>query len=276
MDTSDGACRVIISVPLNMPGCYISQSISGSELQGQRTLFLKIIGAALVGIVAVGLFLMMLMDRMIHTPVARLRDKIRRIAQGDFSREPSIEWDHELGDIGKGINDLSESVTSLMNKRIEDEKQKQGLEYKMLQSQINPYFIYNTLSSIKWMATIQGADGIAENSIFHGIEPKGGTGRVTVRARYEDGGTKHRNIRIDVTDNGVGISPEKAAQILTDSNDSQADFFREIGVSNVHKRLQYEFGNEYGITVESIVGEYTTMSILIPEASIDVRSAGAD
>lgn len=346
VDTSDGACRVIISVPLNMPGCYISQSISGSELQGQRTLFLKIIGAALVGIVAVGLFLMMLMDRMIHTPVARLRDKIRRIAQGDFSREPSIEWDHELGDIGKGINDLSESVTSLMNKRIEDEKQKQDLEYKMLQSQINPHFIYNTLSSIKWMATIQGADGIAEmttalsrllksiskgtrllvpireelafledyctiqnyryggtisfalkvddptiydrgilrftlqplveNSIFHGIEPKGGAGRVTVRARYEDGGSRHRNIRIDVTDNGVGISPEKAAQILTDSNDSQADFFREIGVSNVHKRLQYEFGNEYGITVDSIVGEYTTMSILIPEASIDVRSAGAD
>lgn len=49
-----------------------------------------------------------------------------------------------------------------MNKRIEDEKQKQDLEYKMLQSQINPHFIYNTLSSIKWMATIQGADGIAE------------------------------------------------------------------------------------------------------------------
>lgn len=344
VDTSDGTGRIIISVPLDMPGCYISQSISASELQGQRILFLKIIGAALVGIMAVGLLLMMLMDRMIHTPVARLRDKIQRIAQGDFSREPSIEWNHELGDIGRGINDLSESVTSLMNRRIEDEKQKQDLEYQMLQSQINPHFIYNTLNSIKWMATIQGAGGIAEmttalsrllksiskgtrllvpireelafledyftiqnyryggtitfvlkvddpaiydsrivrftlqplveNSIFHGIEPKGGTGRITVHACYEDSKAKHRNIRIDVTDDGVGMPPQKAAQILTDSSDNRADFFREIGVSNVHKRLQYEFGDEYGITVESIVGEYTTMSIRIPETTGE--NAGTD
>ncbi len=71
-------------------------------------------------------------------------------------QDPSVEWDHELGDIGRGINDLSENVSELMEKRLEDEKQKQDLEYKMLQSQINPHFLYNTLNSIKWMATIQG------------------------------------------------------------------------------------------------------------------------
>ena len=49
-----------------------------------------------------------------------------------------------------------------MERRLEDEKQKQDLEYKMLQSQINPHFLYNTLNSIKWMATIQGANGISE------------------------------------------------------------------------------------------------------------------
>lgn len=335
--TPDGARRIIISSPLDMPGCYISQSISVSELQGQRILFLKIIGAALVGIVAVGMLLMLLMDRMIHTPVAMLRDKLQRIARGDFSREPSIEWNHELGDIGRGINNLSESVTLLMDRRLEDEKQRQDLEYQMLQSQINPHFIYNTLNSIKWMAAIQGANGIAEmttafsrllksiakgtrllvpireelafledyftiqnyryggtitfalevdepsiydskilrftlqpfveNSIFHGIEPGGGTGRITVHACYEDAGEGRRDIRIDITDDGVGIPPQKAAELFEDNGDNRADFFREIGVSNVHKRLQYEFGSAYGVTVESVVGEYTTVSVRIPETT---------
>lgn len=39
---------------------------------------------------------------------------------------------------------------------------KKDLEYQILQSQINPHFLYNTLNSIKWMATIQNADGIAD------------------------------------------------------------------------------------------------------------------
>ena len=53
-------------------------------------------------------------------------------------------------------------MVSLMDRKVEDEKQKKDLEYRILQSQIKPHFLYNTLNSIKWMATIQNAPGIAE------------------------------------------------------------------------------------------------------------------
>ena len=115
-----------------------------------------ILACILIGILSIGILLMILMNRMITVPVSKLQTRMVRIAGGDFSRDPSVEWEHELGDIGRGINDLSENVSELMEKRLEDEKQKQDLEYKMLQSQINPHFLYNTLNSIKWMATIQG------------------------------------------------------------------------------------------------------------------------
>ena len=120
----------------------------------------------------------------------------------------------------------------------------------------------NSLEIIKF--TLQP---LVENAIFHGIEPKGCAGKITIHVSYET--SDNRNIRIDVTDDGVGMSSEKAKQILLTNSDSSADFFREIGVSNVHKRLQYEFGEEYGITIESVEGQYTTMSIHIPKSKSD-------
>lgn len=332
---SNNTHKIMISTPLDMPGCYITQSISHRELNSQLMNFVKILIATLIGIMTIGIGLVFIMNRMINVPVRKLQDKMFRIAEGDFSHDPSIEWDHELGEIGRGINALSENVYLLMNKRLEDEKQKKDLEYKMLQSQINPHFLYNTLNSIKWMATIQGANGIAEmttalsrllksiskgtsllvdireelsllenyftiqsyryggtitmkievedealysseiikftlqplveNAIFHGIEPTGSTGTIVIHVGYELlSENTEPSIRIDVTDDGVGMSQEKAQQILQSNSDNSADFFREIGVSNVHKRLQYEFGEEYGITIASVEGEFTTMSIHIP------------
>lgn len=332
-----GGSRLVVTSPLNMPDCYISQSISNSELRNHRFLLWMILCGTLISIVGIGILLMLILNRMINVPVSKIRAKMLRVAEGDFGRDPSIEWNHELGDIGKGINDLSENVYLLMNKRLEDEKQKKDLEYKMLQSQINPHFIYNTLNSIKWMASIQGSTGISEmttalakllksiskgtsllvsieeelsllqdyftiqsyryggtitmniqledksflacriikftlqplveNAIFHGIEPKG-TGHIGIHI-FSEKLTEDSpdSIRIDVTDDGVGMSPEKAEQVLLSNDDSSTDFFREIGVSNVHKRLQYEFGEAYGITIKSVEGEYTTMSIHIPNTT---------
>ncbi len=330
---SQGINRLVVTVPLDMPDCYISQSISLWELRNQRLLLFCILGALLVSVLGIGTILMVVLNRMIHIPVSRIRSKMLRVAEGDFSRDPSIEWNHELGEIGRGINDLSENVIQLMNRMLQEEKEKQELEYRMLQSQVNPHFVYNTLNSIKWMASIQGADGICEmttalaklmksiskgtsllvpireefalledyftiqryryggtitlefqveeetildcpilkftlqplveNAIFHGIEPKG-AGHISIHALRETDASPGV-IRIDVTDNGVGMSPEKAGQILASRQESSTDFFREIGVSNVHQRLQYEFGPSYGISVHSKEGCYTTMTIRIPD-----------
>jgi two-component system sensor histidine kinase YesM len=217
-----------------------------------------------------------------------------------------------------------------MNQRIKDERQKKDYEYKMLQSQINPHFLYNTLNSIKWMATIQNAPGIAEmttalsrllkniskgttslvslkqelsllndyftiqqyryggtiklhyniedesltscqilnftlqplveNAIFHGIEPKGNAGNIEIHI-YQDQNT---DIHIDVTDDGVGMDPDVAARLLDSEAPTESSFFKEIGIRNVHKRLQYEFGSNYGLSVTSLPDQFTTISILLP------------
>ena len=77
---------------------------------------------------------------MINHPVQELQVRMKHISEGIFERDSSIEWQHELGDIGRSINDLAEDVKTLMDQRIRDENEKREYEYKMLQSQINPQF----------------------------------------------------------------------------------------------------------------------------------------
>lgn len=101
---------------------------------------------------------------------------------------------------------------------------------------------------------------IVENAIFHGIEPKGSAGTIAIHI-YQDA---HTDVHIDVTDDGIGMEPEVADHLLDHDSSAGSSFFKEIGVSNVHKRLQYEFGNSYGLHITSKKGEFTTVSILLP------------
>ena len=333
---SNGELRYAVSCPLGNSGWRITQLLSNQSHLAQRSVYNDILAVIVVTICIAGLILYLILSRLINRPVMQLKNRVQAISQGDFSRDTSIEWEDELGMIGKGINQMSENVKSLMDKKVEDEKQKKDLEYQILQSQINPHFLYNTLNSIKWMATIQGANGIAEmttalsrlmkniskgsntqiplkkeldlvkdyfliqqyryggsvtldfqieheelyrclihhfslqpmveNALFHGIEPKGCAGKILISAWEDEAEDGTRLLKISVTDNGVGMTEETMKKVLSGELDSSAEFFRHVGVNNVNKRIQYEFGEQYGITIESATGEdsYTTMTITLP------------
>lgn len=100
---------------------------------------------------------------------------------------------------------------------------------------------------------------LVENSIFHGLEPKGGIGNITIHLSYVN-----NNINIEIIDDGIGIPPDKLSQIQNQTTNDKNDFFKEIGISNVNRRIQYEFGEEYGIFIHSVEGSGTTMQIIIP------------
>lgn len=324
---------LLVCRSLSQDNCYIIQTLSQRELKNQKQILVFIWIIILVIMFLIAIFLGCILHVSIGIPVRKMRRQLSQISDGDFTPSAEIEWNNELGDIGRGINFLAGSIERLIDTRIADAREKKDLEYKVLQSQINPHFLYNTLNSIKWMATIQGATGICEmttslsrllrsiskgtrlliplseeialvkdyfniqnyrygntinfeiccedntlldaliikftlqpiveNAIFHGLEPKGGSGmiRVTIHSMANAGFSQ---LEIIVWDNGVGITPEKASRLLTSNGDSSSEFFREIGIYNVHKRLQYEFGSAYGIQIDSVVGEYTAMHILIP------------
>ena len=326
--------QLMVRYPIGVHDLYLIEIIPNGPLQRQIPYLSDSLVISLLAILVLGLLLAFLLHRMITPPITALQNRITKISSGDFSFDPAIEWNNELGDIGRGINSMSASVTALMDHRLEDEKQKQDLEYRMLQNQINPHFIYNTLNSIKWMATIQHAPGIAEmvtalsrllksvsksnerlvplyeefallndyftiqqyryggtitldvsyiedeklnhscliprftlqplveNAIFHGIEPKGSAGEVTLRVERD---TTNGDVLIRLTDDGIGMTAEQAAKALQEPGPEEAAAkYRHVGMWNVHKRLQYSFGEAYGLSIESEPGVGTTVMVRLP------------
>ncbi|MBQ1310626.1 MAG: sensor histidine kinase [Blautia sp.] len=154
----------VVSYTLPEQDWTISILPSDKELHSRSLFYLLVISLIFLLILMAGFLMSWVLRRVITKPVTALLEKIGRVGRGDFSRDPDIEWNNELGDIGIGINELSLNVSALMEKKVQDEKERQELEYRVLQSQINPHFMYNTLNTIKWMAAIQGADGIADMS----------------------------------------------------------------------------------------------------------------
>lgn len=109
-----------------------------------------------------GLLLSVAFTNQMKKPIDRLIAHIQNIAVGDFRQNIAIEGDDEIGQIGKTINHMSGHIDRLMEQRLEDANEKNRLELKMLQAQINPHFLYNTLDSIKWIAVIQKNSGIVK------------------------------------------------------------------------------------------------------------------
>ena len=91
---------------------------------------------------------------------------------------------------------------------------------------------------------------IVENSIKHGLEPKLGEGRITIRSTRAEG-----HAIIDVIDNGVGVGPDAASRVKGTG----------IGLRNVNERLRVIYGSNYQLQLDSLPGGGTCARIVIPE-----------
>jgi len=101
---------------------------------------------------------------------------------------------------------------------------------------------------------------LIENAIVHGLEPRSGPGLLEISA-----GSEGRDLLIAVRDDGVGMDELRLEELAARLNE-QSDTLDEthIGIKNVHERIQYYFGEQYGIRIVSRPGEGTNVTIRIP------------
>ena len=128
----------------------ISAASLTEELQNSTQLRTGI--AVIVLLMAVvSVILDFLIQRLMIAPVLRLSETMKRFGHGELQVRAKTESCGEIRGLSDGFNDMAEKTNQLMERVRKEEREKQITERKLLQSQINPHFLYNTLDSIIWM-----------------------------------------------------------------------------------------------------------------------------
>ncbi|MDR3170819.1 MAG: sensor histidine kinase [Treponema sp.] len=93
----------------------------------------------------------------ITEPLYALMRSMRKIENGELGAQVIITGDDEVSQLGITFNSMSANIRRLIDEVYKIEIEKKEAEFKMLQAQINPHFLYNTLDIIYWTARMENA-----------------------------------------------------------------------------------------------------------------------
>ncbi len=261
-------------------------------------------------------------------PITDLVGVTDRVSKGDFTARSKNDSLDEVGELSKSMNQMIEQINELLSQITKEQIRIREAELELLQSQINPHFLYNTLDTIIWLA--EGGDEkrvvgmvkslsaffrtslsrgrdiitireellhaksyleiqqfryqdilqyeidvpeefneytipkitiqpLVENALYHGIKNKRGGGKIVINAKKTGD-----DFVISVTDNGIGMSPERLEEVIAGLDKNHPSDSAIYGLYNVNERIKLKFGDKYGITLHSVYGEGSTCNILLP------------
>ncbi len=266
----------------------------------------------------------------ITAPILRLCHAAEQAGRGDFKTRAHEENLNEIAVLNASFNRMVEEIGKLVEDIRVEELNLRAAELRLLQEQINPHFLYNTLDNIIWLAESKetqqvvnmvsalsdffrttlskGKDYISvkdeeahinsylqiqqfryrdiltyeidmdeevydceilkltlqplvENALYHGIKGKRGLGHIRVAGCIRDG-----LLEFTVTDNGIGMKEERLREvrrIITGEMESTKEK-GGFGLFNVNERIRLNYGQQYGIRIESNYGEGTCIWVTVP------------
>lgn len=127
-------------------------SLSSVQKENMKIYQLIFSFLCLAGILMLGVDVILIQK--ITKPVSRLHQAIQSFGVGKLDVRVDETGIGEISSLEQGFNQMAGEIQELMDRSISQEQEKRHMERRLLQAQISPHFLYNTLDSIIWM--IQG------------------------------------------------------------------------------------------------------------------------
>ncbi|MFC4386695.1 histidine kinase [Gracilibacillus marinus] len=95
-------------------------------------------------------------------PVKTLKRQMKKASKGDLKATVTTLGDDEIADLGRSYNTMLERIRGLIKNNLEKQNELNQAEFRVMQAQINPHFLYNTLDTIVWMAIAKDHESVTK------------------------------------------------------------------------------------------------------------------
>lgn len=137
---------------------YVDRSLISGQLCSILRRTLQVVSIVLVlAVVVISLF-----SRRLSYRILVLRDFEERVASGDLDASLETEDTDEIGIVMNSLSTMTNRLDLMIHEIYKMQAEKRATELQALQAQINPHFLYNVLSSIKWKALQNGDESISD------------------------------------------------------------------------------------------------------------------
>lgn len=298
------------------------------DVQTRQVIALSIVVSAYIMVFLIASFSSF--GKKITKPIEELCAYTMELAGGSLKANAPKSNIREVQMLSDQYDQMVVRIEGLIDHIKKEQEQKRKIELKLLQAQINPHFLYNTLDTIVWLAegkrhqevvdmitalssflrmglnngrdfiTIRGEaehvnsylqiqhfryedimdyeidfeeqikeysilkltlQPIVENALYHGIKNCRKKGFLKISGWLEED-----DIFLRVEDNGIGMRPEELLKMqkLVRRGGEDLDLREGFGIANVAERIRLNFGDAYGLQIESEYGVGTSVTVRIP------------
>jgi two-component system sensor histidine kinase YesM len=141
---------------------WVVQMIPTAELiMGNKSILVVTFQVLLISLIF-SISLSYFISNGIVKPIKELTETMKKVKDENLMIQTSSLGEDEIGELGATFNYMIERINTLFQDVVNEQKKKNEAEYRALQAQMNPHFLYNTLNSIQWMAKIQKATNIKD------------------------------------------------------------------------------------------------------------------
>lgn len=121
------------------------------------------LSSALVCVV-ISVLMSLTLSKQMFRPIQRLHGAIEAVARNDLDVYVPHEHDDELGQLAQRFNEMLVALKRNQEQLVENQKELNEAQIRMLQAQLNPHFLCNTLDTMKWISKINKVPQVADMS----------------------------------------------------------------------------------------------------------------